>query len=344
MQNSKLEMGGSLFTLAEMARKWFVENNVEVPKTSKEWASRSVNRGEIPQGTAVMTLRNSYGITPIVFLNILNGKDPEVNKYKQNQITPDNSQELIGLEIIDTEYRNDNVHKISRTKCCQCGFEETLDNGTFGRMLASKNKYCRICRGASGKEKPLFIFDRFKNFIPIKQTANKKILYRCITCDNNILRGTGYSLQAEYLVCEHCNPKIISGAKLETPEGVFDSKIEYLAYLKLVEILPDTFSIERQKSYDSLFGTKTKHTADFYLPELDLVLEVTTNSNNLGAKYSKTMLWKLGISSKVKLALSVKEVEDIVRPLLKNKGITVNHSRSLCSLCPIRRQETSRSF
>ncbi len=53
---------------------------------------------------------------------------------------------------------------------------------------------------------------------------------------------------------------------------------------------------------------------------IDIVLEVTTKGNNIGDNYNKTREWKLNISNKINFVYSIKEVEDIVRPLLKNKG------------------------
>lgn len=70
-------------------------------------------------------------------------------------------------------------------------------------------------------------------------------------------------------------------------------------------------------------GHKRIHTS------CNLVLEVTSASNNIGAKYKETASWKMSLSDSVKFAYSLKEVEDIVRPLSKVSGLTVDHSGSL---------------
>lgn len=327
VEQSRLEMGGDLYNLAVSARKWFIDNNVEVPTSSKVWQKLSVRRKEIPPGTNVGALR-TLGITPRVFISLLLNREVDQTKYQQNIITNEVAENSLGLRIESYHYRTDRIHKVCSTTCLACGHTEDLDYGTLVRMLNSGNKFCRLCRDAGGKQKPESVYDRFEGFIPIK-IHNSRAFFECTTCGSTISRGLGHCKIAEYLVCEICNPRVVSGAKIETEFGLFDSKIEYLAFQKLLQILPENTIIERQKSYNVLFNTNTKHTADFYIPALDLVLEVTTSSNNLGKKYSDTMQWKLSISPKVKLALSVKEVEDIVRPLLKNKGLTVVHGRSL---------------
>lgn len=100
------------------------------------------------------------------------------------------------------------------------------------------------------------------------------------------------------------------------------------AYKIILKYLPEKCVI-RQEKYDKLFNTGTKHTADFYIPSLNLVLEVTSSANNLGQKYKDTMEWKLSLSNMVKFAYSLKEVEDIVRSAMKVAEVAVDHSRSL---------------
>ena len=107
-----------------------------------------------------------------------------------------------------------------------------------------------------------------------------------------------------------------------TDLGYFDSKIEYEAYKILLKYLPSEL-IVRQKKYNELFNTGTKHTADFYIPIANLVLEVTSDSNNLGSKYKETAAWKLSLSDKVQFAYSLQQVEDIVRPIAKVLGQAV---------------------
>lgn len=341
IEQSRLEMGGDLFNLAQFAKKWFVDNNVQMPSSSSAWQKATIKRKEIPPKCNFAALRR-LGITPRLFIQLIKGEEVEQEKYKQNVLTKENIENLLGLLWI-TEACTDGVHKSVYTKCTKCGFYEYLDKGTLTRMLARGDKYCRLCRNVGGKEKPLNMFNKFEGFSIVDRTNDSRFIYRCNTCESLIERTSAHVLTSEYLVCEVCNPRVISGARLTLPEGTFHSKIEYLAYLKLKEILPESFTIERQVSYNKLFNTGTKHTADFFIPELDLVLEITTKSNNLSQKYLDTAKWKCKISTKVKFAYSVREVEDIVRPLVKAKGLTVAYCRSLLCRRFVRRPKASRS-
>ena len=333
IEQSRLEMGGDLFKLAQFAKNWFIDNNVPIPEGSKKWQKATIKRGEIPPGCNFMALRRA-GITPRVFIQLINGELVTQHKYKQNTVNKENIIELLGLEWV-SEKSSDKVHFQVYVRCTKCEFSEYIDKGTLTRMLKSNNKYCRLCRNAGGKSKPLDTYNIFNGFTAIARPNHSRVVYSCNTCSNNIERTFSHISTAEYLVCEFCNPRVISGARLTLPEGTFHSKIEYLAYLKLLDILPVGMKIHRQVSYDVLFNTNTKHTADFYIPDLELVLEVTTKSNNLSNKYHETAQWKCDVSSKVVFAYSVKEVEDIVRPLLKNSGLTVVHGGSLLRGCTI---------
>lgn len=129
-------------------------------------------------------------------------------------------------------------------------------------------------------------------------------------------------------MCEVCFPKLNFGAKHYTELGYFDSKFEYEAYKTILKYL-DPKLVIRQKKYNELFNTGTKHTADFYIPSLNLILEVTTSNNNIGQKYKDTAEWKMSLSNNVKFAYSLSEVEDIVRSAMKVAESTVDHSRNV---------------
>ena len=308
------ETGGNLYTeLAEIARKWFITNKVEVPKTATEWRSRSVTEGEIPPGMGYSTLVSRKKVRIKTLISIINN-DTNITFTNINPITKDNIVELVGLEWLD--YKIVNGHKKVLIRCYSCKSIEWLDYGTLQRQRKSNNKSCRYCRNAGGKPKRLEEYT-IKGF-EVVSLDNNILTYKCNKCNNLIHRGRGYAKESEYLVCEFCYPNTISGTKITTEYGSFDSYIEYTSF----KILLQYFSIEdiqRQKKYSDLFGVNTKHTADFYIPSLDIVLEITTKSNNLRTKYYKTAEWKKSLSDKVIFAYSVKEVEDIVRSLLKDR-------------------------
>lgn len=306
-------MGDNLNKLVKYAKKWFEENNINVPKLAKDWQTSSVRRGEIPPGCSGQKLRK-LGITQKKFITLING-NKYIESHINSPITKNNIEDILGF--IHLKDKVINKHKKVLIKCKKCNYVEWLAYSTLQRMRKTNNKYCRICRNAGGKRKDISEYNRFGDFTAVSIDDDSIISYKCKKCSNIIKRGMGYAKTTEYLVCEKCNPTIMMGTKFRTEIGDFDSKMEYLSYLKLIEILPEKYII-RQKSYNELFNTGTKHTADFYVPKLNLVLEVTTTRNNLSNKYYETMLWKLSIDPSVKFAYSIKEVEDIVRAMLKN--------------------------
>ena len=324
------EIGDNLETLAAKAKLWFEKNSIPVPNGAKAWSKCSERRDEIPTGCSVNAIRR-YGYNLTEFISQITGSDK--HKYNYDPLTKENLHINLGLNWISS--RLVNGHKRIHTSCCNCSREEVLDYGTLQRMRASGNKYCRYCRNAGGKAKDVSIYDKFEGFSIVSERAeDSRVRYKCASCSSIIERTLTHVSTTEYLVCEHCNPRENFEARLHTEHGYFDSKIEYHAYLILLEYF-DIDDIIRQKPYDSLFNTRTKHTADFFIKSCNLVLEVTSASNNIGAKYKETASWKMSLSESVKFAYSLKEVEDIVRPLSKVSGLTVDHSRSLLRRCTV---------
>lgn len=306
-------MGDNLDNLVKEAQKWFKDNNVKIPKYAKDWQTSSVNRGEIPPGTGRDRLKK-LGITQKQFITLLNNKT-YIPTHINNPITEDNIKEKLGLEWVSSTVICE--HKKVKAKCLSCGYIDIIDYGTLKRMEKVGNKFCYICRKTGGKIKPISVYNKFNDFIPIA-IKNGYVIYSCTKCNNCIERTIEHVNTTEYLVCEHCSPYNV-GCTLSTEYGKFDSKFEYLCYKKLLTLL-NKEDIKRQISYDTLLNTGTRHTADFYIPKLDLILEVTTKSNNIGRKYNDTMSWKLSLSDKVHFAYSLTEVEDIVHSALKNAG------------------------
>jgi DNA-directed RNA polymerase subunit RPC12/RpoP len=317
------EKGDSLEALAIKARQWFDSNNVVVPSGAKMWQECSVRRGEIPPGTGVTSLRR-YGFNVTAFISSITS-NPDLKPYKYNPINSNNIGE-IGFELVSEKLIKG--HKRLTVKCLKCGREEELDYGTLQRMKSSSNTHCRYCRNAGGKCKDLQIYDVFAGFSIKGRTEDHRLIYQCNSCKDLIERTQATVSSSEYIVCEKCHPRENFGARLYTELGYFDSYIEFEAYKILLRYL-DSDKIIRQKKYDELFGTGTKHTADFYIPSINLILEVTTSSNNLGTKYKDTAAWKLSLSNNVKFAYSLREVEDIVRPLVKIKGLAVDNRRNV---------------
>lgn len=313
------EKGDSLEALATKARQWFITNNVAVPSGAALWQKCSVRRGEIPPGTGVTSLRR-YGFNATTFISTIT-QNPDKKAHSYNPIT-DKKIEDLGFKLISS--RSVLGHKKLTVQCLQCSLIEELDYGTLQRMRKAESIYCRICRKAGGKEKPIEIYDKFDGYKPVDRTEDKRIIYKCEKCSSLIERTHAHISSSEYLVCEKCFPKLNFGARHYTELGYFDSKLEYEAYKILLKYLDKSLVI-RQKKYDELFQTGTKHTADFYIPKLNLVLEVTSKYNKIGDKYKQVAEWKKSLSKTVIFAYSLSEVEDIVRPLVKTIGTTVKN-------------------
>jgi len=304
------EMGDNLVNLANAAKQWFIDNSVEVPKTAKEWQKCAVSRKEVPPGFTTGTLTRK-GINVSDFIaEILDTNSARLNT---SPITKDNCLQYTGLI-----YKSHEVvtgHKRILTECSKCHIEEVLDYGTLQRMRQSDNMFCRYCRNAGGKVKSVERYNK-SEATAISNDGKGHITYKCNTCSNTFIRGTAHASNTDYVVCNTCFPDLIIGTRVGNEYGKFDSMIEFIIYKKLLSYFSAS-DITRQVSYDTLFQTGTKHTADFYIPKHNLVLEATTISNGIGDRYTKTKEWKLSVSKNIHFVHSGAEVDDIVRPLLK---------------------------
>lgn len=323
MVKTIFETGDNLESLALKAKDWFTTNGVTVPTGASHWQKCSVTRKEIPPGTGVTSLRR-YGFNVTTFISHITGdfsKKPQLH----NPLNNSNLIIHLGLEWLSDETVKG--HKKVLTKCTLCAREEILDYGTLQRMKNSSNKHCRYCRNAGGKEKDLIIYNKFEGF-SIQRRTKDTFIYTCNTCNSEVERSHTHVQTTEYITCEKCYPERNFGTRLYTELGYFDSKIEYEAYKILLQFLSPE-QVVRQQKYDELFNTNTKHTADFYIPSIPLVLEITSRYNKLGQAYKDTAKWKLSLSNIVKFAYSLKEVEDIVRPLVKACGLNVGNRRNV---------------
>lgn len=295
----------------EFAKTWFLENQVPIPKTVKEWSKASVRRKEIPPGMSYQKLqKEKYSLAAL-----LKEIDPDTQTRLVNYdpITPENIDSLLGLSWVASEITK-SKHRVVTISCNSCKREENLDYGTLQRMRVRKDFYCRYCRGAGGKEKDIAIYDIFECFTAKCHDGNKNIIYKCETCEKEIKRTQAHVSAAEYIVCEICHPGIAK-TNIENQYGKFDSVMELKSYQILLRYFQPS-EIIRQASYHELFNTDTKHSLDFYIPKIDLKLEVTTLHNKFAPrKYQETKEWKQSFG--VIFAYTLKEVEDIVRSYMK---------------------------
>lgn len=329
-EQSLYEKGDSLEALANKARQWFITNNVVVPEGAAKWQKCSVRKGDIPPGTGVTSLRR-YGFNVTAFIGAIK-QDKSIKPYNYNPLNSRNIN-TIGYELISETWKN--KHKYCIVKCLKCNREEEITYGKLQEARNSDKKYCRYCRGVGGKSKELNTYDTYNGFSIIDK-IDGRLYYKCNVCNNTIERTMSHYSQSEYLVCEYCHPRENFGARHYTELGYFDSKIEYEAYKILLKYFKPDLVI-RQKKYDELFNTNTKHTADFYIPSINLVLEVTSKYNKIGEKYKQIAEWKKSLSNVVKFAYSLSEVEDIVRSNMKVLEQTVTDRGNVLRSSSIRR-------
>lgn len=120
---------------AEIAKKWFKDNNVEIPTGSVSWQKKSVRNKEIPPGMSYVTLHKKK----INIQELLSFITEDFNKFKKHNhapITESNIEHLVGLQWLNHTIVN--KHKKVVTKCLNCNRIEKLDYGTIQRMKKSK--------------------------------------------------------------------------------------------------------------------------------------------------------------------------------------------------------------
>lgn len=303
--------------LVIFARNWFVEHNVEMPKSAAAWHNCSVRKGEIPPGCTPGSLRR-LGTTTKWFIESILGKDNPTSGTKHEKM----DYASLGFILVDHSWYNG--HKSCSLECAQCGHKEVIDFGTLARMRDRGDKFCRICRNAGGKPKPLHVYDR-PGFKAIDYDSYRIVTLRHELCGKFITRTSAALANNTIPICEHCldiSPYVFCGrfGTKTTHSGiVFPSRVEAEVFSQLSLLAKEfNFSIRRQVPYKELFADiNTKHTADFYIPEYGVIVEAGGVNTQ---RYIETRKWKLSLSDKVCFISKSHQVDDIVRPLLKCKG------------------------
>ena len=301
--------------LVEFARNWFTSNGVDIPKTAAEWQKCSVARGEIPPGCTTGSLRR-LGTTTKWFIESILGKDNPTSIKKV-----DMDYAALGFKLIDHSWYKG--HKSCYLECIQCCHKEVIDFGTLARMRDRGDKFCRICRNVGGKPKPIHVYNR-PGFVATEY-SNRLVTLTHELCGKSITRTAATLANNTVPVCEHCldiSPYVFGGrfGTKTTHSGiVFPSRVEAEVFAQLSLLAKEfNFSIRRQVPYKEIFSyIDTKHTANFYIPEYDIVVEAGGINTK---RYSETKEWKLSLSNRVCFISKSYQVDDIVRPLLKGKG------------------------
>lgn len=298
--------------LVIFARNWFVEHNVEMPKSAAAWHNCSVSKGEIPPGCTPSSLRR-LGTTTKWFIESILGKDNPTSGKKHEKM----DYTALGFILVDHSWNKG--HKSCSLECIQCGHKEVIDFGTLARMRDRGGKYCRICRNAGGKPKPLHVYNR-PGFVATEYNYTIVTLTHEL-CGKSITRTATALANNTVPVCEHCYPEqnSVFGTKVTVDGITFPSMVEAEVYSGLKALATEfNFTIIRQIPYATLFSeVSSNHTADFFIPEYSIVVEAGGLNT---ARYKETMAWKLSLSDRVCHVPMANQVDDIVRPLLKCKG------------------------
>lgn len=284
------------------ARDWFTINSIDIPSTAQEWQASSVRRKEIPPGCTTITLRK-FGISVKWLIESIKGKE---QPCAQPKVPMDYT--AIGFRMLECTMVNS--HKKCKVQCTLCGVISILDYGTLSRMRKRGDKYCHTCRGVGGKSKDISVYDRGE-YTCIKYCEGI-VTYTHMVCGYNITRTYSAVSNGVSPICDHCYPRDVFGVKTAVDGILFPSKLEAEVYKEISSICTErglTFS--RQVPYSEIFPSITsKHTADFYINELDIIIEA---GNINTSRYKDTTSFKLGISDKVNFVSSPNQVIDIFR-------------------------------
>lgn len=317
-----------LNSLVIFARQWFVENNVKIPTSARDWQTCSVNRKEIPPGCTTGTLRR-LGTTAKWFIeSIQNARNPT------SVVKTDMDYTSIGFTLVESNWRNG--HKKCTVRCNKCLQVSSIDYGTLARMRTRQDMYCYICRGVGGKAKPLSIYNRPE--VTATDYSNGIVTLVHTVCGKSTTRTTSALSDNRTPVCEYCYPEKYSifGTKVVLDGITFPSKLESEVYVALKLLaLEFNFTIIRQIQYSKLFTEiASNHTADFYIPEYNLIIEA--GGVNTG-RYVETIKWKLSLAENIVYISNPNQVDDIVRPLLKDRGVVAKYGGNVLCCSSIRR-------
>ena len=295
----------------KFCKDWFAENNIQIPKTVREWNSGRSGK-TIPPGCTYATLRKQG----IKVSEVLNGLLGSASIRAYSTISDDTLCSGVGLTFLGKEGKENILYS-----CNSCGGQYSTRKGTIKRWSDKNQCYCSMCRSASGKTKPIEYYDKFLTDSFKALSYNKgiiTILHK--PCGTSFTRTNAHvqSLDGSTdLQCPCCSESLFSS---KTKDG-FMSIVERDCILHLQKSFP-LLDVEREKLYSDIIDTDRKFRADVFIPTLGVVIEITSKGNNL-PKYSERLKEKINLlESKgilVYVATSKNEIEDIVRTLLKDR-------------------------
>lgn len=209
-------------------------------------------------------------------------------------------------------------------ECGCCGEEKSALLSTIKRWVSKGQKYCSDCRSASGKIKTLEYYQKFlaEEFKILELKGNDFVIQHQ-ACGTKFLRARNYIAGTQRV-----NPELICCPTCDNLNGfIFNRKDGFLSLVEkeIIEHLDSEFpevKYEREVYYRNILDTARDFRLDVWLPEFRIGIEITSHGNNL-RKYSERLQEKLDLAEqqgiKIYVVKSKKQLEDIVRPLLKNK-------------------------
>lgn len=290
---------------------WFEENQVEIPKTAQEWCKGRSGKTVPPKCTYGTLRRRGIQVG-----NLLEKLLPDYKNRIKNAEDRYDWFAPLGLTFIK-ECEGELVQYV----CNSCNETLKTRKGTLRRWQSAGHKHCSTCRGATGKSKDHTYYQKFlsEDFSTV-ELSGRTLTIKHDVCGTVFTRVAGYitgsQRTSETLACPSCYSGFVSGKIGEYSSLIEKEIIEYLES-RFPEVV-----FQREKLYKDLVPTSREYRADIWIPEMNLVIEITSKGNNL-PNYHENLKIKLDLLHKNNIkafyVTSKSELEDIVRPLLKNR-------------------------
>ena len=285
---------------------------MKIPSTAREWGAGRSGK-TVPPGMTYQTLRRKGISVGDLLSQLLSDYTNRVkNKPNDFDFLPN-----IGMTLISTQGKES-----VKCSCNNCGNISTVLKGTLRRWESSGKKFCSVCRKASGKVKDIEYYDSELNnpdYRVVDLESGNRLVLEHIHCGKTFSRARGYitsGLEDASIQCPYC----YTGPYFVHNKGNYLSKTEEVLTEHLLSFY--TYRVEREVPYSSIMDTDRNFRLDIWLPDLGIGLELTSRSNNL-PNYNNNLKEKLLLAEKHNIPIhkitSKKDIEDIVRPLLKDK-------------------------
>lgn len=296
-------------------------SNKEIPNTVKA----ALEAGEKPAFFTYKTVKAWFGVKLLEVLDDLKehlGKDvdkPNTKRLKHDMVK---ECEELGLELIK-EYREQGVTKLSFT-CNNCNEQYEHIRSTVQRWYSRGYKYCMSCRNTNARimttEEHI---NRLRKDIPTVYTKYIDI----IDFKSSVDTGTKHTeclvkfleLGKEKWYTTTTLRQLLKKGKALAPQNHNSGAISMIEIWSK-DIITDKFpNVEYQVPYRMLAPCISNWVSDFYLKDINTVIEVTTKEMAEQNKYQAKKDWCALHGINLIVSTSLVELEDIVRTLGKPK-------------------------